>query len=246
MAIIIGGVFIMASCNQIDKTKPSSQKSLGDSSMAKSTIAKTPPNDTIQKTNYIEVINSPYTDTVTLEIRVEKKDWFETIYLAQKNKKIPKILIPISSQSILYAEFVDLKIRNAVFFEVYEITHQGNGYYNLFEYKNGLLKNILDIRAVDMSQEGFGIEADSSFIMKDDRLNSEYLDLNQDGYLDIKFSGIGYILKGDKISHEEKANLKNPIELERQFIWNNKTNKFQELMKKRKGFWYYDKYGIEY
>lgn len=247
VAIIIWGIFIIASCNQIDKIDSNSKNLLRDSLTSKDTISKAAnAKDTIQKTNYIEVINCPYTDTVTLEIRVQEKDWFETIYLVQKNKKVPEILIPISSQSVLYASFVDLKMKNAIFFEVYEITHQGNGAYNLFKYKNGLLRKILDVQAVDRSQEGFGITADSAFFMKDDRLNSEYLDLNEDGCLDIKFSGIGYVTKGDIVSDEEKANLKNPIPLERQFIWNKKKKKFQELIEKRKGFWYYDKYQIEY
>jgi len=135
---------------------------------------------------------------------------------------------------------------NTVFFEVFDITHQGNGYYRLFEYANDTIIEILSARAVDGHHEGFGITCDSAFIIENNRLQSEYVDLNGDNFLDLKLSGIGYIIVGDLNPEEEKKTLKSPIQLERQFIWNNQTRKFEELINKRKGFWHYDKYGVEY
>lgn len=236
-------ILILTSCSNGDKK----DVSLIDSSFQEVSITKRQTSiDTIKQQDSIKIIKSPYTDTVLLKVKVYEKDWWEDIYLVLNDRKTTHLPVALTSQSVLSAKFVDLKVHNSIFFEVYEITHQGNGYYNLFEFKNGLLKNILNIRAVDRNQEGYGVTADSAFIFKDDVLISEYLDLNGDGYQDIRFKGIGYVICGDMITDEEKLTLKDPILLERQFLWDNQTHKFVELIKKRKGFWYYDKYGVDY
>ena len=205
-----------------------------------------PPPDSLD----IEIIPNPNTDTIWLEIEVQAKDWWEDIYLVRKSgrgkERIFEKPIPLTTQSILFASFVNIQFNKAIFFEVYDITHQGNGYYNLFEYKEGILKLLLKLRAVDRHQEQIGINSDSSFIIKGDRLESEYIDINKDGYKDIRLTGIGYVIQGAVISEREKSSLRNPINLERFFIWNEEESRFKELVSERKGFWYYDEHEIEY
>lgn len=245
-AVILIWMLIIASCSQADKQDMVSTAPWEDDLLLNDTIASTSSMDNLQRLDTVEIIRTPHTDKVHLEIRSIQKNWFEDIFLVPGNKSESEVPVPLTSQSVLHAGFVDLQKNNAVFFEVYDITHMGNGFYNLFEYKNGQLRNVLTVRAVDRHQEGIGLTADSSFIIQNDRLDSEYSDLNGDGFLDVTLSGIGYVVKGDIIGDEEKLELKNPIRLERQFVWNRRKDKFEEAVEKKVGFWYYDKYGIEY
>lgn len=229
------------SCNQPVKTE-----------CEKSTLNPQIPNFTIKDTTSFEnkpesseIIDAPFCSNFQLKTKVYEKDWWEDIFLVIKNQN-KELIIPKTSQSVLHAEFVDLHPLKSIFFEIYEITHQGNGYYNLFTYTNDTLINILSVRAVDRNQERIGITSDSSFVMKNDRLQSDYLDLNGDNYLDLKLSGIGYVLEGDLVKDTNKLTSKNPIQLERQFLWNTDTHAFEELIDRRKGFWYYEQHEIDY
>lgn len=238
-------ILLAISCKRLTSetsTKSKNYTPLLDS-ITENTIEEKIEEEAKQEIDYesIEIINSPFTNKFELQLKSIEKDWWEDLFLIVKEKDSLNVYVPVTSQSILYASFISIENLNSTFFEVFDITHMGNGYYNLFEYTKDTLVNLINVRAVDRHQEGGGINEDSSYIIKNDRLISEYIDLNGDKLVDIKLSGTGYLVRsGNVISDKEKLHLKNPIKLERQFYWNNQTNKFEEQLDKKKGVWFDD------
>lgn len=239
---IVIAVFMGCNSNQEKKEEEEDKTLRADTTLREPEAFSISPDSTMPDPNaYSEFIKSPYTDTILLENYITKKRWFESLYLLRKRDSVTERIFeePISEGTTIHAQFIDLKRGRSVFFEVFDMTHQGNGYYTLYEYKKGVSKKILEIRAVDRHEERQGITADSCFVMENDRLFSEYVDLNKDGYLDIKFSGTGLVFT------EATRKDTKPFVLERQFVWNNSRKRFEEVMSKRKGFWYFGKFEID-
>src|SRR5690606_2068364 len=96
-------MMILPSCIQQDKQSFSLKATSSDDGLLfKDTItSESSPIDNIHNPDTIEIINSPYTDSVHLEIRITQKDWFEEIFLIRKNLKMTALPTPCPFKSII-------------------------------------------------------------------------------------------------------------------------------------------------
>lgn len=138
-----------------------------------------------------------------------------------------------SSQAILSARQISLKGITYPLFEVFDHTHQGNGYYYLYELRGKKAVEVAQTRAVDWGMDGsldFGTHSECSITFKNDSLTPIYKDVNKDGYTDI-------ILKGTiQIVADDWKTILKQYPAQKVFVYNKEKKRFIEDLKKRKGF----------
>jgi hypothetical protein len=153
--------------------------------------------------------------------------WWESLWVIkyQPNKKIDTLRFSdkVDEQSIY--SFRELQIQGITHpcLEIFGQTHQGNGFYYLFEIKESIVQLIALTRAVDFNDGPPGP-------IKNHRLKVQYIDQNGDNIADIRLTG--QATAGER--------------LVKVLIYNQKKKKFIENKKYRKGkdFWgYFDRGG---
>jgi hypothetical protein len=172
-----------------------------------------------------------------ITILVREKDWWEDIQVVNfSNGHIlwtAKFDTLPSSQSILSARQISLKGIALPLIEVFDVTHQGNGYYYLYELKGKQARLITQTRAVDWNfDEGleFNHKVDCSIIYKGGKLTPIYRDVNNDGITDIILKGTIQIFESDW-----KTKLKE-YPAQKVLVYNITKKRFIEDLKQRKGF----------
>lgn len=172
-----------------------------------------------------------------ITILVREKDWWEDLKLIKFEKGsilwTAKFDILPSSQSIHSARQIYLKGIAFPLIEVYDVTHQGNGYYYLYQLRGKQAQLIAQTRAVDWNfDEGFDFnkKPNCSITYKNGQLTPTYKDVNNDGIADIVLKGTIQIFDRDW-----KTKLKE-YPAQKVLVYNKSTNQFIEDLKKRKGF----------
>jgi hypothetical protein len=172
-----------------------------------------------------------------ITILVKQKDWWEDIELVSFSKGhilwTAKFDTLPSSQSILSARQISLKGISLPLIEVFDVTHQGNGYYYLYEIKGKHARLITQTRAVDWNFEEaleFNHKFNCSIIYKGGKLTPFYRDVNNDGITDIILKGTIQIFESDW-----KTKLKE-YPAQKVLIFNKAKKKFVEDLRQRKGF----------
>lgn len=172
-----------------------------------------------------------------IALLITEPHWWEEIKIVKFKKGrivwTAKFDTVPSSQAILSARQISLKGIPYPLFEVFDHTHQGNGYYYLYELRGKRAVEVAQTRAVDWSMDGsvdFDHHPDCSIIFKNDTLTPIYKDINNDGYTDIILKGTIQIVAADW-----KTILKQ-YPAQKVFIYNKREKRFTEDLKKRKGF----------
>lgn len=118
-------------------------------------------------------------------------------------------------------------------FEIFDHTHQGNGFYYLYKLDGKKLTKIAETRAVDRCFDGnltIGHRYECSIVYKNDQLIPIYKDLNNDGYADV-------ILKGTiQIFAEDDKTLLRQYPAQKVLLYNHSKGRFIEDLTQRKGF----------
>ena len=172
-----------------------------------------------------------------ITILVREKDWWEDIQIVNfSNGHIlwtAKFDTLPSSQSILSARQISLKGIAFPLIEVFDVTHQGNGYYYLYELKEKKAILITQTRAVDWSFD-MGLEINHKFnysiIYKGGKLTTFYKDVNNDGVTDIILKGTIQVFESDW-----KTKLKE-YPAQKVLVYSTTKKRFIEDLKQRKGF----------
>lgn len=185
-------------------------------------------------------------DSCLLRLKTLEKDWWEELIFLDYRTDSVEYAVPTTGQSIESFAFVNLGQESASFFEVYDMTHQGNGYYYLYEYNGDSLKQYLKLRAVDRNYDCLGVTSDTSFIIQGGKLKAHYADLNDDGYTDIEFTGAAYLVVGDIPEDDSPGNIVESYELYRCFMWDTELDEYYELLDQMKGFQFYEMYEIDF
>ena len=184
----------------------------------------------------VTIIKCNVDPNLFITILVREKDWWEDLQVVNfSNGHIQWVAsfdtVP-SSQSIYTARQISLKGIAFPLIEVFDVTHQGNGYYYLYELKGKHAKLITQTRAVDWNFDG-GLEYNHkycSIIYKNGTLTPTYKDMNNDGYTDI-------ILKGTiQIYDDDWKTMLKQYPAQKVLYYNKSKNKFVEDLKRRKGF----------
>ena len=152
----------------------------------------------------VTVIKCNADPNLFITILVREKDWWEDIQVVNfSNGHIlwtAKFDTLPSSQSILSARQISLKGIELPLIEVFDVTHQGNGYYYLYELKGKQARLITQTRAVDWNFD-MGLEFkhkfDCSIIYKGGKLTPIYKDVNNDGVTDMILKGTIQIFESD-------------------------------------------------
>ena len=148
------------------------------------------------KLEAIQIISCKSEPDLFIIILVRQDDWWEDIRVVKfKNGKILHTLkfdtLP-TSPAILSARQISLIGFYNPLIEVFDITHNGNGFYYLYELQGQKLKLIASTIAVDYHDDG-SLEIENhkycSRLFKDGKLKPTYLDINKDGIVDIKLTG---------------------------------------------------------
>lgn len=185
----------------------------------------------------VTVIKCKDAKNLFITILIKEKDWWEDLKVVSFSKN--RILwtaefdtLP-SSQSIHTAKQISLKGQAFPFIEVFDVTHQGNGFYYLYELKNRHARLIAQTRAVDWNFD-MSLQVknkfDCSIIYKGGTLTPFYKDLNNDGQTDIILKGTIQIFESDR-----KTKLKEYY-AQKVLIFDTTKRKFTEDLKQRKGF----------
>jgi hypothetical protein len=139
-----------------------------------------------------------------IAVLVTEDHWWETIsFIRFKNHQIISRAtidkLP-EAQSIYAAREIFLKGFRDPMIEVFDITHMGNGFYYLYRLHGSRASLLLQTFAVDRNRDGaehFGDSLECSRVFKHDRLTPSYKDLNNDGYADIRLTGIAQLYAQD-------------------------------------------------
>lgn len=184
----------------------------------------------------VQIIKCKDDSTLFIAIMVTEKDWWENLYLGRcQNGKLTdtiKIDSLPSSQSIYAAKQVTLEGIDKPLIEVFDVTHQGNGYYYLYEITGNKARLIALTRAVDWNFDGGYMYNNKycSAIYKSGTLKPEYADINKDGFTDIILKGTIQVFDSD-----DKTILKQ-YPAKKVLLYNSKKGRFIEDLKLRKGF----------
>ncbi|MGB4773676.1 MAG: hypothetical protein WBP45_00755 [Daejeonella sp.] len=190
-------------------------------------------------TKVIQIFESKDDSTILSAIYSREPDWWEKLSIVKSDGK--RVLweadfesLPVE-QSIRSVKQIRLKGFSNLFFEVYGQTHQGNGFYYLYELKNKKMILKVSTRAVDQNRDGLFVIKGStdcySRIFKDDILKSTYKDINGDEVTDILLTGTIQILSDDR---EEKLIKMYPAQ--KSLVYNQLLKMYVEDTSKRKGF----------
>ncbi|MGE5417001.1 MAG: hypothetical protein ACM3UZ_09590 [Acidobacteriota bacterium] len=180
-------------------------------------------------------------DNIYVAVIENQKDWWEFVYLCyMKDGKVASIKLLASPDDdagydILSLRFAKLKGFNNSLIEIYNKTHMGNGSFYLYELNSGKPNLILDTFAVDYNYEGSGyykgdvFQYNISTLIKNEKLDVQYRDMNNDGYDDVILTGI---VEYYKDSDEEWAHdvytgeLVNTEPWEKVFLYDITKNRF--------------------
>ena len=185
----------------------------------------------------VEITKCKASQDLFIAILIREEDWWEDIAIVKFSNGKMRWLASFdtlpSSQSILSAKQISLKgIHNPVF-EVFDVTHQGNGYYYLYELKGQNAKLLIQTRGVDRNFENsteFKHNVDCSIIYKNDQLTPTYKDINKDGIDDVILKGVVQVFASDQNTKLAEYSV------QKVFIYDRIFNKYIEDMKQRKGF----------
>ena len=160
-------------------------------------------------------------------------DWWEIINIVRfSNHKIKwtaKFNNPPTSQTIHTATQISLPGFKNPLIEIFDVTHNGNGFHYLYELNGRNLIQLVSTIAIDDHDDG-AIEINHqicSRFIKDGGLKPIYKDLNNDGFTDIKLKGT-ILINCDDFKKEHPA--------QKIFIYDKTKNEFIESLKLRTGF----------
>jgi hypothetical protein len=183
----------------------------------------------------VQIISCKSDPNLFIAILQEDPDWWETLNVV--NYKDGKIRwkaqfdsLP-GEQSIRSARQITLKGITNPLIEVYGQTHNGNGFFYLYELNGKTAKLLLMTRAVDESSDG-AVEINHQYydrIFKNGHLKPTYKDFNQDGISDVKLTGTILICL-------DKEHIYKQYPAQKVFIYNKTKKKYVQDIKLRQWF----------
>ncbi len=183
----------------------------------------------------VQVIPCKSDPDLFIAILQQAPDWWETLAIVKyKNGKIlwqgHFDSVPVE-QSIRSARQITLKGLINPLIEVYGETHQGNGFFYLYELNARTERLLIMTRAVDDNLDG-AVEVNGQYydkLFKGGILKPTYKDLNQDGITDVRLTGTIQICLGEEHIYKQYTGQK-------VFIYSKGKKEFVEDLKQRRGF----------
>ena len=175
------------------------------------------------------------TKNMFVAISAFNKGWDEELKIIgvekQKLSWVAALDTPISGGAIISAKQVSIYGFSQPPVEVYNESHQGNGFYYLYAIKGKSANCVANTRAVNNNYDG-NYRIGNNFcdrVFKNGKLSVQYQDVNNDGFTDI-------ILTGTIIICLDDTKIIKQLPARKVLVYDKHTGRFMEDLKQRQGF----------